>query len=603
MTSLASLITNKEVLKGIYAPFWQLGVKNTLKALLNARNSSRAQGDQLIRHFYPQYWQLLGTREAIIDGDNRITYGDYKTRVLRLANVFDDLGLLPGDSTAILLGNGSAWFEIVSATAIMGLKMPMINWHLNESELVECIDLSKAKALIVDETYLPKIIKVKEQFANIKHIIVVRESTSNDALKPSEGLLDYHELMAKVQKNELPAGELVFSPTPFSGGTTGTPKFLSNDPESSRQSDLFNGKGPTETEKKKFKLMFACLLHYLGLGTIRDPISNNIRCLIAGPLYHSGGLTGVIPFFLGGTVVPMKKFDAEEWLSLIEKERISWAFVAPTMLERVLRLDDDIKKKYDLSSMQSLLCAAAPCAPEVKEQINKLFLQQGNKRSVFHEFYGSSETSAVSILVPSDYESNPERYKSVGKVRGSECKIYDEDTKTWAKSGTVGKVVARTARVYQLQYEGYSEAEMLKTFVEVDGQYWYDDGLMGYLDDDDFLYLTSRIKEMIISGGVNIYPNEIEEVFKRHESVMDAAVVGAPDADLGEVAALVVQPVPGKTPNIESLISFGKNNGLYGFKLPKHVQVLEDFPRDSAGKLKKKQLEELFETDEAVSAG
>jgi long-chain acyl-CoA synthetase len=484
------------------------------------------------------------------------------------------------------------------ATSLTGVKMPMINWHLNETELVACINLSKAKALFVDERFLSKIINVKEKFDNIKQIIVVGDSERLKSLELPAEFVIYQELIDQCQKTTLPDREIIFSLKPFSGGTTGTPKFIDSNTDYSRQSELFISKGPSESEMKNLKLKLLSLFHYLGVSSIHDPSSNNIRSLIATPLYHGGAVIGVLPFILGGTVVTMKKFDPEQWLALIAKERINWAFVAPTLLERVLGLDDSIKNKYNLSSMRSVISAGAPCPAEVKQEINELFSRQGCQSNVFHEYYAGSEAGMVSVLIPSDYESNPERYKSAGKVRCAECNIYDKETGGWAKQGESGNILVRSPHAFQLQYSDFTDEEMRNCYVEVNGKYWYDDGLIGHLDQDDYLYITSRVKEMIISGGVNVYPNEIEEVFKRHEGVVDAAIVGAPDADLGEVVALVVQPKPGAILELEGLRSFGKDNGLYGLKMPKHLSVLEDFPRDSAGKLKKRYLEDLFSEEE-----
>jgi long-chain acyl-CoA synthetase len=147
---------------------------------------------------------------------------------------------------------------------------------------------------------------------------------------------------------------------------------------------------------------------------------------------------------------------------------------------------------------------------------------------------------------------------------------------------------------FALQYVGLDEKTMRKSYIEIDGKLWYDDGLIGYLDEDDYLYLTSRVKEMIISGGVNIFPNEIEEVIKRHPKVLDVAVVRAPDQDLGEVPAAVIQLKEGEQATSAEIIEHCKQAGLYGFKLPKIVDFVEQLPRNLAGKLPKKQLEEQY---------
>ena len=175
-------------------------------------------------------------------------------------------------------------------------------------------------------------------------------------------------------------------------------------------------------------------------------------------------------------------------------------------------------------------------------------------------------------------------------MRAAECRIYDNENKRWATPNQSGKVLLRSALTFGLQYAG-DRQKADSSFHLIDGAYWYDDGLVGYLDEHDFLYLTSREKEMIISGGVNVFPNEIEEVIKRHPAVLDVAVVRAPDGDLGEVAAAMIELRAGASSSVEEILEHCRAAGLYGFKLPKLVEFVE-LPRNLAGKLPKRQLEE-----------
>jgi long-chain acyl-CoA synthetase len=148
-------------------------------------------------------------------------------------------------------------------------------------------------------------------------------------------------------------------------------------------------------------------MYWFGGTTIKDPISQNMRCLLPGPLYHAGTISGWVPFLLlGGTAIPIRGFDPEGFLKIIEKERVNWVFVVPTMLQRILDLPPEVRKKYNLGSMHSLICAAAPATPELKQAANKFFREQGCMKNVFMEFYGSSETAVASVLLPGDYEEN-----------------------------------------------------------------------------------------------------------------------------------------------------------------------------------------------------
>lgn len=582
----------KPMIGAAVAPLQYIGAVNSLRSLISASWSSLKSREPIGRHFLLQSWQGLGSREAIIMDGERVSFEQLYLRVLRLTQVFQGLGIKPGDSVAVLLHNEVAWFEIMAATMVMGIKMPMINWHLNASETAQCLILSNASVLILGDAFVEKIESVSSQLEHIHHKLVV----SNSPVK-SGNFQDYNRLVENAIAT-LANGGFSFSPKPFSGGTTGLPKFINLETSVTAKP---NRRQPPLADFLQLALKQAATINYFGLEKINDPYTRNIRSVIPGPLYHTGVLVGVIPLFFGGSVVPMKKFDPEEFLAIIERERINWCFVAPTMLERIINLPSSIQHKYDLSSMRTLLCSAAPCPVHVKKATNALFRAQGNPYDVFHEFYGGSEIGCISILAPSDYADNEKLYASVGKVRSAQCKIYNKETGTWAKTGETGNVLVRSPQVFRLSFSGYTDAEMETCFVEVDGQFWYDDGLFGYLDSDNFLYLTSREKEMIISGGVNIYPNEIESILKQHPAVQDATVVRAPHKDLGEIPAAVLKLKGTDQPTNAALLAFCKEKGLYGFKLPKHFEWVDEFPRDAAGKVRKKQIENaLWEGIESV---
>jgi len=333
-------------------------------------------------------------------------------------------------------------------------------------------------------------------------------------------------------------------------------------------------------------------------------VKGQIVSLVPGPLYHGGTQAAVNPLYVGGTIVPMLKFDAEDFLQFIDRYKVNYAFVAPTMLERILKLPDEVKAKYDLSSMQEILCSAAPCAAYVKKGINALFKRQGAGKNVFYEYYGSAEAFIISVLRPEDYEEKPERYKSVGKVCGCDCIAYNVDEKRVCKPGEEGHVIVRNPRIYTVNYGNSNEMD--NSFIEVDGALWFDDGCLGYFDDDGFLYLTSRSKDMIISGGVNIFPVEIEEIIKLHDKILDAAVIKVPDRDLGEVPGALIQMIDGNVLSEQEVVEHCKKGGLYGYKMPRKIRFIDDLPRTTAGKIRKKDLEKVFlspAADKALEAG
>lgn len=562
----------------------QMGYATLLRALLKARLRLRKEGGSLGQHFFLSFWETLGAREAIVDGDDRISFAELRERVLRTVDVLHSLGLAPGEACAVLMYNGAPWFEINQACNLSGVLMPMLNWHLKPNELTACVERAGAKVLIVDPEFLPNVQAVRDAL-KVEHILVT------GAEPPPAGMKSLRALQGAARPR-LHGGGFHISAKTYSGGTTGTPKFINVDQEAILGDTDSKRRGASREEAVRMLVSQFSVLGWYGLGGLHDARSGNARSLIPGPLYHAGVQMAVLPFLFGGTAVPMRKFTPEGFLRAVQDERINWTFVVPTMLERILALPDEVLARYRLGSMHALICAAAPCPPAVKQRINALFRRQGAVRDVFHEYYGASETGVITVLLPEDYRDHPGRYASVGKVRAAECGIWDAEQGRWAATGAPGKILLRSALTFGLRYVG--EQKMTDDcYREIDGKLWYDDGLIGYLDADDFLYLTSREKEMIITGGVNLFPNEIEDIIKLHPAVLDVAVVRAPDDSLGEVPAAVIELREGAHATAEDILAHCQAQGLYGFKIPRHV-LFDALPRNLAGKLPKKQIEARF---------
>ena len=532
-------------------------------------------------------WEVFGEREAIIAGERRITYREMKDRVFRLANGLTSRGLKPKDKFAELLYNGNEFFEAFLAGSLIGCPMPFLNWHARGEELAEAINRAKPKLLLFHDEFLDEVTAIRHLIPTVKHFVIVGD-------KVPEGMIGYEDLIAQSSPQE-PAIDFIIALNPYTGGTTGTPKNVNYfDTLGYAFSDLSEAPSVPFGEYLRLLVMQFGFIYWFGGSTIRDPITCNMRCLIPGPLYHAGTIAGWAPFLaLGSTALPLRRFEPEEFLEIIEKERVNWVFVVPTILERILHLPEEKKKKYNLSSMHSVICAAAPATPELKRATNKYFREQGCRRNVFMEYYGSSETAVVSVLVPKDYEEKPRRYESVGKIRCAETKILDADTLTWCPPMKEGKIMTRSVMTVGLQYVGTPE-KLDGAFKTVDGERWFDDGLRGYMDEDGFLYLTGREKEMIISGGVNIFPNEIETVIKRHAKVVDVGVVRYPDVDMGEVPAAVIQLKAGEQATAEEIIAHCHENGLSAMKIPRVVDFVAELPRHIDGKLFKRDLEDKY---------
>ena len=581
---LKSIVTQwgaKNTLQIIFRTTKKMGVIATIKGVLNFRLN------KFMPYLLISKWDVLGDREAIISGEKRITFNMFKDRVFRLANGLQSLGLKPKDKFAELLYNGNEFFEAFFAGCFIGCPMPFMNWHMKGEELAEAINRGAPKALILDEEFVNEVLALKDKLKTVRHFIVVGKKAPAD-------MILYENLLARSPNHE-PDINFIVALNPYTGGTTGTPKNVNFfDSIGYAFSELSEEPQVSLGEYLRYLVLQFSFVYWFGGTTIKDPVSQNMRCLLPGPLYHAGTISGWAPFLLlGGTVIPVRGFDPEEFLQIIEQERINWVFVVPTMLQRILDLPAEVKKKYNLGSMHSLICAAAPATPELKQAVNKFFREQGCTKNVFTEFYGSSETAVTSVLLPRDYEENSQRYASVGKIRCAETKIYDKDNFRWCTPGIEGRIMTRSLTTISLKYAGTPE-KLDSVFENIDGQRWFDDGLQGYMDKDGFLYLTGRIKEIIISGGVNIFPLEIESTIIRHPKVLDVGVVRYPDRELGEVPAAVIQLRSGEQATPDEIILFCRENGLMGMNVPKVVDFVRELPRHIDGKLIKRELEDKY---------
>lgn len=555
----------------------------------NLKDLSGFKVGRVIPNLFLGMWDTFAEREAAVDGDKRYTFREMRARVLRLANTLQSLGIKPKDAVASMLYNSSEFLEVFYSLSLIGATMPFVNWHLKGEELQTTINLRKPKILVFDGDFLDEIVKIKDGLKYTEHLVMVGGPST-----VPQGIIPYEELVERAPEC-MPEVNFMVALNPYTGGTTGIPK-SSNfyDSFGYMLSDLAEAPRVPFERFLEYSVRGFSFFYYYGGTEISDPIGRNIRCLVVTPMYHAGTIVGWAPcMLLGATAVLMRKFDPEEFLRLIEAERISWTFVAPTILQRVLALPEEVKKKYYLGSMHSLICAAAPCPPQVKRDINDLFTRQGARKPVFNEYYGSAETAIVTVLLPQDYKDNPALVESVGKARCGDIRIYMEEEGRWARPGEVGKVMSRTLTTLSLRYPG-SEEKLHESIKTIQGEEWFDDGLLGYLDENGFLRLTGRTKEMIITGGVNIYPMEIEEVILRHPAVFDVAVVRLPHPDLGEVPVACVQLHEGRKATGKEIISFCEEQGLHGYKLPARVEFMAELPRHIDGKIIKRELEERY---------
>jgi acyl-CoA synthetase (AMP-forming)/AMP-acid ligase II len=296
--------------------------------------------------------------------------------------------------------------------------------------------------------------------------------------------------------------------------------------------------------------------------------------ITTGPLYHSGPLAwAVLTHTLGGTIVVLRRFDAERWIDLVREHRVTNTFSAPTQLKRIVSLPDEVLARADLSSMRSLVANAAPVPYALKQEI---VAKLGDW--FLFEVYGSTELGVDTILAPEDQLRKP---GSCGKPYATvQVKVVDGDG-TELPVGEPGELYIRTS----LALDGYHRTD--QKIRDLDG--WKSVGDVAYLDDEGYVYICDRRSDMIISGGMNIYPAEIEAVLHAHPAVMDAAVFGVPSEEWGESVHAVVQPRPGQTIDLAELEAHAAEH-LAGYKRPRSWEVRTELPRTESGKLLKRVL-------------
>jgi long-chain acyl-CoA synthetase len=304
------------------------------------------------------------------------------------------------------------------------------------------------------------------------------------------------------------------------------------------------------------------------------------RTILPGPLYHSApNGFGLRAGRLGGVLVLLPRFDAEEFLRVIDSEKIDTIFMVPTMFIRLLKLPEDIRRKYDMSSLRHIIHAAAPCPADVKRAMIDWW------GPVIYEFYGSTESSAVTFATPEDALRKP---GTVGKIApGAELRFIGDDGRE-LPPGQIGEIYSRISGNPDFTYHNKPEKRG-----EIDRQGFITSGDVGYIDEDGYVFICDRKRDMVISGGVNIYPAEIESVLHAIPGVHDCAVFGIPDAEFGEALMAVVEPQPGANLDLTDIRARLKKS-LADYKVPKHIEIGTNLPREDSGKIFKRRLRDPY---------
>ncbi len=473
------------------------------------------------------------------------TYGEIARSSGQLARVLRDQGVGRGDHVAVLLDNQAEFFDTIWAAIRLGAYVTPINWHLVAQEAGYIVDNCDAKAFVTSTRLAEVVAQMEPYMGKVSSRICV----DGDIEGFDRFDVDRAAVEAGLGDDEA-EGAWMF----YSSGTTGQPKgILPPLPEG----DL----GAPSFLTKMLTNMFGFNEHTIYLSP-------------GAPLYHAGpaGWTYGTQR-LGGTAVVMERFEPLDVLAAIEAHRVTHVQFVPTHMIRLLKLSEEERARFDLSSLQLVAHAAAPCPVETKQR----FIEWVGP--IVHEFYGGSEGAGLTHIDSHDWLAHP---GSVGRSMTGPIHIVDDDGEE-LPAGQEGEVWFSGSR----SFEYYQEPDKTKQAWNQRGWSWMGD--VGRVDDEGYLYLTDRASNMIISGGVNIYPREIEDALIVHPAVLDVAVLGTPDEDMGEQVTAFVQRSPGCDVTEDELIAWCRQR-LSHYKCPKEVRFVEELPRMPTGKLLKRRL-------------
>jgi fatty-acyl-CoA synthase/long-chain acyl-CoA synthetase len=475
------------------------------------------------------------------------TFRQLDAEANRLANVLRALGVKPNDRVAWCGPNSPGVVRAISARAKLGFVTVPINYRLTPEECAYIVDNSDAVVVYVDAEYATTFETIRDRIPKVREIVAFGGH-------PPAGMLDGDALVAAASDEQPPPAASDVATVMYTSGTTGRPKgAVRGHPD------------PLQTK---------VMLEYIGF------VPEDVY-ITTGPLYHSGpgGFLGVA-HLLANTAVLQRRFDPEDWLRLISYYRVTTTFSAPTPIRLVCNLPDEVKARYDRGSMRRMIANAAPWSFALKEA----YMADFGEDSLW-EIYGSTELGVDTILAPEDQRRKP---GSCGRpAPGVEVCLFDAAGNQVAEPGVPGEVYVRSASNFTTYYKADERAAEARRgeFLTV--------GDIAYRDDEGYLYICDRKNDMIISGGMNVYPAEIEAVLDRHPDVLEVAVFGIPDDAWGERVHAVVARKPGREVSAADLMTFAREH-LAGYKVPRSVDFVSELPHTGSGKVLKRELRDPY---------
>ena len=520
----------------------------------------------VITEFLELSAMLVPERTAIAFEGKRFSYAQLKERVNRLADSLSKLGLKRGERAAILEVNCNEYVEACFATAKLGGIFVPLNFRIREDELTYLVNKAEPKVLFVGSRYADMVNSAETQLPSVEHFIIIGGKY--------KGMLSYNELIASGSAEEKTFAELADEDTAilmFTAGTTGFPKGVPQDHNSYSSYVLTNVDPP-------------------------DPAATPETNVLVMPLYHVAGMQALMAGIYGGrTIALMRQFDEKEWFETVQREKATRVMVVPTMLKRIV--DSPDFDKYDLSSVRVVTYGAAACPYEVLKKAIERF----PGRALINAFGGTETSSTIAALRAEDQiitgkETEAEREKKLKRLATSiglpmddvEIQVRDEKGRV-LPAGKIGEIVVRGPRIMK----GYwKDEERTKKAFTPDG--WYRTGDLGYVDEEGYIYLTGRGDDVIVRGGENIGPDEVESVLYSHPKVEEAAVIGVKDIEWGQQVRAIVRLKEGETATEQEIIDFCRPR-LAGYKRPTSViLVKEELPKTSTGKVLRRILREKY---------
>jgi len=487
------------------------------------------------------------SKVAVVDGGRTLTYAALNERASRLGNALLAAGVGPGDRVAVVLGNRLEYPEVAAGLAKVGMPSVPVNPRLTAPEMTYILEHSGAKGVILDDA-LSSRARPGIEMLGISHVYSISGTTIG--LNYERALDNASPIDAHIDVDEKEPFTVAYT-----SGTTG------------------KSKGVMISHRSRSLTFYLAALDW-GLGPMR-------RTIAVAPMYHGAGFAfAYAAVHTGGTLSMLSSFDPERLLEMIESFKPHSVFMVPAHIQALRAIGETAIRTRDTSSLEVVYVNAAPMPQELKVWFIEMFPKTG-----LYELYGSTEASIVTCLRPPD---QLRKERCVGPPWFmTEVRLLDQNRHPVA-IGERGELYSRSP----LLFSGYlNDSESTAASTTEDG--FFSAGDIAVMDDDNFIYIVDRVTDMILTGGVNVYPREVEEVLHTHPGVGDVAVIGRPDEKWGERVVAVVVPRSGDRPRPEELIEFCRKQ-LASFKLPKEVVYMDALPRNAAGKILKRDLREML---------